>query len=138
MKTRSVFKAARRPVSADAPGTQLAPQIDRVSVDRGQFEQALVNMIVNARDAMPTGGRLTLRTAALDLIEVDHEDGTDYSGPGVELAIEDTGTTDPPPHEGLRQRGAPRRNPLASHGVGSRRPAAAAADGTRRLERACR
>ena len=55
---------------------ELAPDAGGVSVDRGQLDQALLNLALNAKDAMPEGGRLTLRTrrpatGGLALVEVE-------------------------------------------------------------------
>jgi PAS domain S-box-containing protein len=66
----------------------LAPDLPSVKVDAGQFQQVLMNLAVNARDAMPAGGRITIRTAA----EVVDESNPDIPpGSYVVLSVSDTG-----------------------------------------------
>jgi two-component system, cell cycle sensor histidine kinase and response regulator CckA len=63
-----------------------------VKADPGQLEQVIMNLVVNARDAMLSGGKLTIETANTDLNEdetVDH--GTIAAGPYVTLTVKDTG-----------------------------------------------
>jgi len=72
--------------------TNLFPELWRVKVDPAQIEQVIMNLAVNARDAMPNGGKLTIETANVDLDNeyVSKHLGT-ISGPHVLLAINDTG-----------------------------------------------
>jgi len=64
-----------------------------VLCDPNQFENALLNLAINAGDAMPTGGRLTISARQMQLAEADVA-GQDGASPGdhVEVAVVDTGT----------------------------------------------
>jgi signal transduction histidine kinase/CheY-like chemotaxis protein len=88
-----VEKMLRRLIGEDIllvtlPGDHLGA----VRADPGQLEQVLMNLAVNARDAMPRGGRLTIETANIDLdaIYARSRPGVE-PGPHVMLAVSDTG-----------------------------------------------
>src|SRR5207237_7449811 len=72
--------------------TVLPPSLGRVTADPSQLEQVLLNLVVNARDAMPRGGRLTIATGNIDLDESYVRQHAGASpGPHVRLAVSDNG-----------------------------------------------
>ena len=72
--------------------TTLDPELDLIKTDRGQLTQIIMNFAVNARDAMPEGGALTLETRNLYLGDEYTRNHTEVqSGPYVLLRISDTG-----------------------------------------------
>jgi two-component system cell cycle sensor histidine kinase/response regulator CckA len=89
----NIEKMLRRLLGEDiALETHLAPDLGNAKADPGQLEQVIMNLVVNARDAMPTGGKLTVETSNVVL-------SADYAGahrpvePGeyVMVAISDSG-----------------------------------------------
>jgi signal transduction histidine kinase/HAMP domain-containing protein len=91
--TGNLEKMLRRLLREDIQlATRFDPDLALVNADAGQLEQVIVNLVVNARDAMPRGGRLSIETANITL-------GPGYGpmhanaapGPYVLLAVSDTG-----------------------------------------------
>jgi PAS domain S-box-containing protein len=72
--------------------TRLDPSAGKVKADPGQIEQVILNLVLNSRDAMPKGGKLTIETsnAELDNSLIRHELGA-HKGSCVMLAVSDTG-----------------------------------------------
>ena len=72
--------------------TKVGEQLGKIKADPAQIEQVIMNLVVNARDAMPKGGRMVLETCNVELdadYAVDHV--TVKPGPYVMLAVSDTG-----------------------------------------------
>jgi two-component system, cell cycle sensor histidine kinase and response regulator CckA len=69
-----------------------APELGPVKVDPGQLSQIIMNLVVNARDAMPRGGRLSIETVNIDIKASRHTGfGPAPPGPYVRLTVRDTG-----------------------------------------------
>jgi len=76
--------------------TVLGAGLWRAEADRGQLENAIVNLAVNARDAMPDGGRLTIETANAHVGDDYAQEADMDAGQYVLIAVSDTGTGMPP------------------------------------------
>jgi two-component system cell cycle sensor histidine kinase/response regulator CckA len=87
-------KMVRRLIKENIEFTvMLDPMLDRVNADSGQIEQIILNLVVNARDALPNGGKLCIQTSN---VQVDEDSAPAGAGipPGrfVLLEVTDTGT----------------------------------------------
>jgi signal transduction histidine kinase len=72
---------------------KLQPGLGFVRADQSQIEQVVLNLVVNARDAMPTGGRLVIETATLDVGEEFEDQHLGLRpGPYVVISVSDTGS----------------------------------------------
>src|SRR5205814_6000895 len=71
---------------------QYTPLLASVYADPGMVEQALLNLVVNSRDAMPRGGQLLINTGVVDIDAASLQDNPDAkAGPAVYLSVRDTG-----------------------------------------------
>ena len=86
-------KMLRRVIGEDiAFYTLLSPDLAPIKADANQMEQVLINLVANARDAMPRGGALTIATKNITLGEGLRCEGSDLPpGSYVEMAVSDTG-----------------------------------------------
>jgi two-component system, cell cycle sensor histidine kinase and response regulator CckA len=90
----SMDKMLQRTLGADVDLVSLpTPALGRVRADPSSVEQVIMNLVVNARDAMPTGGRLTIETSNVVLDEAYSQAHLGVRpGPHVMLAVTDGGT----------------------------------------------
>ncbi|HVF61797.1 MAG TPA: ATP-binding protein [Thermoanaerobaculia bacterium] len=91
---RGVEPMLRRLIGEDIElSIALAPDLGHVHADPGQVEQVIVNLAINARDAMTAGGKLTIETAEVDLDVASAAEHTELqAGRYVQLTVTDSGT----------------------------------------------
>jgi signal transduction histidine kinase len=71
---------------------ELQPQLRPVNADAGSIEQVIMNLVVNARDAMPDGGKITIQTAEIEIGELTPTGPPSLApGPYVTVTVRDTG-----------------------------------------------
>ena len=91
---RNIEKMLRRLIKENIEFTVVTdPGLDRINADPGQIEQIIVNLVVNARDALPNGGKLRIRTTNVRLQKDSVDAGAGrLGGHFVLLEVTDTGT----------------------------------------------
>lgn len=72
--------------------TELAPEIATIRSDRGQLEQVIMNLVVNARDSMPNGGKITIETDDVSIDETEAARLNVSAGDFVKTTISDIGS----------------------------------------------
>jgi PAS domain S-box-containing protein len=83
-----LHRSVREDISIDiAAAEELPPAV----ADANQLENAIINLVINARDAMPQGGRLSIRTSAVELNAADASAQQLQPGQYVVVAVSDTG-----------------------------------------------
>jgi two-component system cell cycle sensor histidine kinase/response regulator CckA len=90
---RDMEKMLKRLIGEDIIlSTSFEPSLAPVEADKGQFEQIVMNLVINARDAMPGGGKLIIKTGNVT-IDIDYLKIFSYARPGrfVCVSVEDTG-----------------------------------------------
>jgi two-component system, cell cycle sensor histidine kinase and response regulator CckA len=91
--TRDLSRMLDRLIGEDvALELRLAPDAGRVYLDEGRLQQVLMNLVINARDGMPDGGRLTIETGRVVLQRAEPAEPSPLApGTWVRLAVSDTG-----------------------------------------------
>ncbi|GKQ53550.1 response regulator [Bradyrhizobium sp. Ce-3] len=72
--------------------TEVPPELWPVEVDPTELESTILNLAVNARDAMPDGGELTIATENIDLTRDESDEADGEERPHVKISVADTGT----------------------------------------------
>ena len=94
---RSIEDLLRRTIGeAIMLDVALAPHLPAILCDPHQLENAVINLVINARDAMPDGGGVTIETAEASREEVAAETGDDAAPAVMRLTVRDTGCGMPP------------------------------------------
>ena len=86
--TSEAFRRTRKEITIQY---DLSPDLPSIRVDQGQIEQSLLNLFINAADAMPLGGELSITTRMVDSSELKGKPYAAKERPYIHLSIKDTG-----------------------------------------------